>query len=81
MPNVRNSYDKGAHMVEEMRYDKVLPGYQDIGCHMIFDINMDGNFTRKTRFVASGHTTDPTAAIIYSISVSRDIIWIIFMLA
>jgi hypothetical protein len=27
-----------------------LPGYQQIGCHMIFDIKMDGQFTRKARF-------------------------------
>jgi hypothetical protein len=26
-----------------------LPGYQQIGCHMIFDIKMDGQFTRKAR--------------------------------
>jgi hypothetical protein len=26
-----------------------LPGYQQIGCHMIFDIKMDGQFTCKAR--------------------------------
>jgi hypothetical protein len=28
-------------------------GYQEIDCHMIFDVKMD--LTRKTRFVAGGH--------------------------
>eukprot|EP00978_Attheya_sp_CCMP212_P011118 scaffold27198_cov43-Attheya_sp.AAC.1 len=27
-----------------------LPGYEEIGCHMVFDIKMDGKFTRKTRY-------------------------------
>ena len=31
-------------------------GFQDIGCHLIFDVNMD--FNRKARFVAGGHTTE-----------------------
>jgi hypothetical protein len=35
----------------------VPPGYTEITCHMIFDIKMD--FTRKARFVAGGHLTDP----------------------
>ena len=72
---------KVAHMVEEMSYGKVLPVYQDIGCHMIFNINMDGNFTRKSRFVSGGHTTDPLASITYSSAVSRDSVHIAFMLA
>ena len=59
MANVRISLEKCAHTVEEIRDGKVLPGYQEIGCHMIFDINMDGNFTRKARFVVGGRTTDP----------------------
>ena len=33
-------------------------GFQEIGCHLIFDVNMD--FTRKARFVAGGHTTEAT---------------------
>ena len=31
-------------------------GFKEIGCHLIFDVNMD--FTRKARFVAGGHTTE-----------------------
>jgi hypothetical protein len=33
------------------------PTYQEIRCHMIFDIKRD-DFCRKARFVAGGHTTD-----------------------
>ena len=36
-------------------------GYQEIRCHVIFDVKMD--FTRKARFVASGHTTDTPRSI------------------
>ncbi len=46
---------------------------------MIFDVKMD--FTRKARFVAGGHMTDPPSSINYSSVVSRDSVWIAFMLA
>lgn len=36
---------------------KLPPGYKEIFCHMVFDVKMD--FTRKARFVAEGHVTDP----------------------
>jgi hypothetical protein len=46
---------------EEVRAGKErdMIGFQEIGCHIIFDIKMD--FTRKARFVASGHMTDTPA--------------------
>ena len=81
MANGSIDFEKGDHMVEEMRDGKVLPGYQEIGCHMIFDIKMDGNFTRKDCFFAGGHTTDTTASITYSSVIYRDIVWIAFMIA
>ena len=31
-------------------------GFQEIGCHLIFDVKMD--FTRKAQFVAGEHTTE-----------------------
>jgi hypothetical protein len=51
---------------EEVRAGKVrdMIGFQEIGCHIIFDIKMD--FTRKVRFVASGHMTDTPAVMTYS---------------
>jgi hypothetical protein len=39
-----------------------LPGYQQIGCHMIFDIKMDGQFTRKARFTANENETRDVAS-------------------
>ena len=54
-----------------------LIGYQEIGCHVVFDIKMD--FSRKARFVAGGHTTEAPASVTYSSVVSRDSIsnWIL----
>ena len=48
---------------------------------MVFDIKMDGKFTRKARFVAGGHTTDTPASITYSSVVSRDSVRIAFLIA
>jgi hypothetical protein len=38
-------------------------GYQEIGCHMVFNVKMD--FTQKAKFVAGSHTTEATASITY----------------
>jgi len=54
-------------------------GYKEIPCHIIFDIKMD--FTRKARFVAGGHKTDPPATLTYSSVVSRDSVRIAFLIA
>ena len=62
-----------------MRYGKVLPGYQYIGCHMIFYIKMGVNFTRKSFFIADGHSTDLPGSIDNSSGVSRDIMRIVFI--
>ena len=42
---------------------------------------MDGKFTRKDRYVAGGHTTDPSSSITYYIIVSRNSSSIAFNLA
>ena len=36
-----------------------MVGYQRITYYLVFDIKMEGKFTRKARFVAGGHTTNP----------------------
>jgi hypothetical protein len=46
---------------------------------MIFDIKMD--FTRKARFVAGGHVTDPPTSITYSSVVARDSVRLAFLIA
>ena len=58
---------------------KKLIGYQEIDCHMIFDVKMD--FTRKARFVAGGHTTETPSSITYSSVVTRDSVQILFTIA
>ena len=54
-------------------------GFQDIGCHLIFDVKMD--FTRKARFVAGVHTMEAPSSIAHSSVVSRDIVRIKFTIA
>jgi hypothetical protein len=46
---------------------------------MIFDVKMD--FTRKARFVAGGHVTDPPTSITYSSVVAHDSVHLAFMIA
>ena len=66
MANVKVSF-------EEFEGDKIQlpPGYQEVGCHMIFDIKMGKNFRRKSRMVAGGHTAENPVALTYASVVSR----------
>ena len=66
--------------MEDARLGQKLVGYQEIRCDMIFYINMDGRFTRKACYVASGHTTDPSSSITYYSVVPRDSTRIAFTL-
>ena len=51
---------------------KVIPiGYQQIRCHMIFDIKQE-DFRCKACVVAGGHTTEVPATIMYASVVSRE---------
>jgi hypothetical protein len=50
-----------------------------IPCYLIFDIKMD--FTRKARFVAGGHVTDPPSSITFASIVSRDSVFLAFLIA
>jgi hypothetical protein len=56
------------------------PTYQEIRCHMIFDVKME-DFRRKARFVAGGHTTYTPHAMNYSSVVSRESVRIELTLA
>jgi hypothetical protein len=66
---------------EQARTGKVkdMIGFQEITCHVIFDVKMD--FTRKARFVAGGHLTEAPGSITYSSVVSRDSIRLAFLIA
>jgi hypothetical protein len=46
------------------------PTYQEIRCHMIFDVKME-YFCRNRRFFAGGNTTDTPHAMTYASVVSR----------
>ena len=74
-------WDKGS--ADDLKKGKVkLPGFQRITCHMIFDVKMDGNFTRKARFVANGAKTDDVPAFLtYSSVVTRESVRIAFLYA
>jgi Reverse transcriptase (RNA-dependent DNA polymerase) len=50
--------------------DRIPAKHTFITCHMIFDIKPD--LTRKARFVAGGHMTDPPSESVYSSVVTRD---------
>ena len=50
--------------------EKAPPGYKKITCHLIFDVKFD--LTRKARYVAGGHLTDPPTHMTYATVVSRD---------
>ena len=66
---------------EQVRANQVaeLRGYQEIKCHIIFDVKMD--FTRKARFVAGGHMTEAPNSLTYSSVVSRESVKIAFLVA
>ncbi len=82
MKNVRVAFEKvDGVTTEQMKSGKAKPGYKYCGTHMIFDIKMDGKFTRKARLVADGHKTDAPSSITYSSVVSRDSVRIAFTLA
>jgi len=55
--------------------------FKAIKCHMIFDIKMAGDFTRKARCIAGGHTTKAPASSSYSSVVSRESMRIAFLIA
>jgi hypothetical protein len=65
MSKVNIAYNKAKEGVtpEDVRQGKVMDmrGFQEIKCHIVFDVKMD--FTRKARFVAGGHMTQPAASI------------------
>ena len=79
MKHVMPAFSRTECSLEEAKSGKELPGYQVIKCHLIFDIEMD--FTRKARFVAGGHVTDPPASMTYSSVVSREMARIALLLA
>jgi hypothetical protein len=60
--------------------EAIPPTYQEIRCHMIFDVKMEDSH-RKARFVAGGHTTDAPHMMTYASVVSRESVGIALTLA
>ena len=60
MANVQVTFEvlKGV-TPEQMREGKLKSVFKYVGTHMIFDIKMDGKFTRKSRLLSGGHKTAP----------------------
>ena len=75
MKNIRIAFEVYDGNINDLR------GYQHVDCHMIFDIKMGGNFRRKARMVAGGHTTETPSSITYSSVVSRDSVRILLTVA
>ena len=73
MKNVKIAFREweGGTIKDTKKNPQLLPGYTFINCRMNFEIKMDGNFTRKARFIARGDMTDAPTSITYSSVVSR----------
>jgi hypothetical protein len=56
------------------------PTYQQVRCHIIFDIKMD-TFARKARYVAQGNMTEAPSTLTYASVVSRESVRIALTLA
>ena len=60
--------------------DESVPvGFEHIFCHMVMDIKSD--MSRKCRLVAGASYTEPECGITYASVVSRESVWIAFMVA
>ena len=64
-----------------MREEKIKPGFKHVVTHIIFDIKMDREFTRKDRPVAGVYNTAPPLSITYSNFISREIFRLSFLIA
>ena len=76
MANVRVAFE-----VFEGDKSQLPPDYQEVGCHMIFDVKMGKNFGQKARMVTGGHTTETPDALTYASVVSRDLFQIVLTIA
>ena len=74
--NVRLAFE-----VWEKDISQIPPGYQQIKCHMVFDVKMGENFRRKAPFVAGSQTTETPLTLTYLSLVPRDSVRIILLVA
>ncbi len=76
MRNVRPAFE-----VWDKPIGEIPIGYQEVKCHLIFDVKMGENLRRKARFVAGGHTTEVPSALTYASVVSCDSVRIALTIA
>jgi hypothetical protein len=76
MRNVRPAFE-----VWDKSVENIPVGYQEVRCHLIFDVKMGENFRRKARFVAGGHTTDVPSVLTYASVVLCDSVRIALTIA
>ena len=67
MKNVRPAFE----VFEKLKEDIPI-GYQQIKCHMIFDVKLGENFRYEARLLGGGHTKTAPESVTYSSAVSRD---------
>ena len=60
MKKVRNAFE-----LYEGNVEYIPPGYQEVSCHIIFDVNMEDNLHRKTRMIEIGNKTTTTSYLNY----------------
>jgi hypothetical protein len=58
---------------------KRLIGYQQINCHMVFEVKMEG-LARKARYVAGSHTTKIAKSLTYASVVTTESVRIGFLI-
>ena len=80
MSQVQITFEKWVGGTTKEEAKKKLVRYQEVRCHMIFNVKMSG-LVRKACLVAGGHTTDTPSSITYSSVVSRDSVRIAFLVA
>lgn len=67
MVNVRPAFE-----IFDKKINDLPIGYTKIDCHVVWDVKLDENFRRKSRFVAGGHKTQVPPSMTYSSVVSRE---------
>jgi len=76
MKNIHIAFQKwdggGLKVARTKSINGSLISFQEIQCHMISNIKMDGDLTHKAHFVAGGHTTDFPESTTYSSVVSHE---------
>ena len=83
MKNIMVAFDKYDSLSthNDAINELIMKKYQQVDCHMIFDVKMGENFRRKARMVAGGHQTTTPNTLTYASVVSRDSVRIALTLA